>query len=162
MADNGLNVGKTARVWMQWCDVAVADGRQSYEAEVEKVAGYGEIILQWPEAGEGVRYAQRYKAKQCGEDKPDIEVEQDRADDPVKRHVSRRKYRRATTMVSVTPKISQAVASRYMSPTERCHNRNKVVVTMSATAVRTPASATRLSDTMNTATTRTSPNAIAK
>ena len=35
LADDGLNVGETAREWMQRNDVALADGRQSHEAEVD-------------------------------------------------------------------------------------------------------------------------------
>ena len=38
---------------MQWGDVAITNGRKSNEAEVDKVASYGEIILQVPEAREG-------------------------------------------------------------------------------------------------------------
>jgi hypothetical protein len=45
LADDRLDIGKTAHTWMQGSNVAVADGRQGHKPEVDEIARNGEVTV---------------------------------------------------------------------------------------------------------------------
>src|SRR6202007_2020688 len=83
LADDGLDIGETARIGMQWRNVAIAGGRQGYEAEVDEITGNGEVAVKWRKIRERIRRGQGDEAVQGHEYQPDDEIEQDGADDAV-------------------------------------------------------------------------------
>jgi hypothetical protein len=54
LTDDRLDIGDAAHHRMQWDNIAVADRRQRDEAEIDQIAGDGEIVFQWTEAGESI------------------------------------------------------------------------------------------------------------
>ena len=112
MTDDGLDIGEPPREWMYGDNVAIANRGQGHEAEIDQVANDGKIILKGRQATERITLAQSDKTIQRYKDKADTEIQQDGADDTVKRDRPGANTARATTTPSVMPRIIQAVASR--------------------------------------------------
>ena len=64
LTDDGFEIRKAARIGMQRCNIAIADGRQGHEAEIDQISDNGEAALPRLETLKGVGYKNGEKAEQ--------------------------------------------------------------------------------------------------
>jgi len=76
LTDNGFDIGQAARQRMQRDDVAVANRGEPYEAEIDQIAGNGEVVLERWKSRKCIRRQQRHETEQRHKNQSNNEIQQ--------------------------------------------------------------------------------------